>query len=145
MRKLASFIVGITLPFLSVTAQQADARVGQLISNSDWFALEEEYSGMKDSIQTPFLKLLAEIMINNHFNRPDEALQKIGELLSNHQQEIGFGNVCSMISLASIINGQQGNYAQAADNIKGFLDQIKTSGIEINLQSFEDLDRKSVV
>lgn len=139
MRKLASFIVGITLPFLSVTAQQADARVGQLISNSDWFALEEEYSGMKDSIQTPFLKLLAEIMINNHFNRPDEALQKIGELLSNHQQEIGFGNVCSMISLASIINGQQGNYAQAADNIKGFLDQIKTSGIEINLQSFEDL------
>lgn len=139
MRNLLSLIAGIILSSLPVVAQQADTKIGQLINNSDWFALEKEYFGYKDSIKTPFLKVLAEIMINNNFNSPNEALQKIGELLSNHQQYIGFDNTCNMVALASAIDGQQGNYAKAADNIKDFMDQLKQQGINIDFNHYETL------
>lgn len=137
MKKLLSIIVGITLPLLSLSAQEADMKVGELINKSDWFTLDERFSELRDSIQTPFLKLLAEIMIDNNFNRPDEALQKIGQLLSNHQQDIGFDNICNFILLTSIIDGQCGNYAKAADNIKGFMDQLKQQGATIDFTSYE--------
>lgn len=138
MKKLF-LLIGVLFLFISASAQQADMRIGELINKSDWFTLEEEYPTLKDSVQTKFLKLLAEIMIDNNFNRPEDARQKIGELLSNHQQEIGFDNTCNMVSLAAVIDGQCGNYAQAADNIKDFLGQIKTSGVSMDLRSYEEL------
>lgn len=139
MKKLLSILVGITLPLLSLSAQEADMKVGELINKSDWFTLDERFSVLRDSIQTPFLKLLAEIMIDNNFNRPDGALQKIGQLLSTHQQDIGSDNVCSFILLASIIDGQCGNYAKAADSLKGFMDQLKQQGATMDFSSFEAL------
>lgn len=139
MRKIVSIVVGMVFSFLSLSAQEADMRVGELINRTDWFALEQEYPGLKDSVQAPFLKLLAEIMIGSNFNRLDEASQKIGELLSNYQQDIGFGNVCNMVALSSVIDAQRGNYAQAADRVKGFMDQLKQQGIQMDFSLYEKL------
>lgn len=132
-------MVGITLSFLSLSAQNADVKIGELINRSDWFALEEVYPELKDSVQTPFLKLLAEIMISNNFNRPDDALKKIGELLSGYQQEIGFDNTCNMVMLVSVIEGQRGNYAQAADGLRDFMEQLKQQGVDMDFSPYEAL------
>lgn len=79
--------------FISIPAfsQSADERIGTLINQSDWFGLEETYPVLKDSMQAEFLKLMSEIMIDYYFNRPDEAIDGIRKLLTNHQAEIGSG------------------------------------------------------
>lgn len=141
-RKLLFFIAGMTFSFLQVSAQQADMRVGELLNGSDWFALEEEYPELKDSVQTPLLKLMAEVMIDNNFNRPDEALRKIGQLLYGHQQDMGFGNMCNMIATASVIEGQQGNYAAAADNLKNFTEQLRSQNVNMDLSYYDELANK---
>lgn len=138
MKKLF-LVIGVLFSFISVSAQQADMRIGELINKSDWFSLEKEFPQLKDSVQTKFLKLLAEIMIDNNFNRPEEALKNINELLTNHQQEMAFGNTCNMVSLSAIIDGQRGNYAQAADKIKSFTEQLKSLGVAMDFTSYEVL------
>lgn len=138
MKKLPVIIVSICM-FLTVSAQEADTKIGELINKSDWFALEEAYSQSKDSMQAKFLKLLAEVMIGYNFNRPESALQKIGELLSDHQSEIGFDNACNLVILASVIDKQCGNYAEAADRIKNVSDQLKSAGVDMDFSPYEKL------
>lgn len=141
MKKLV-LLIALSLSFMSTLAQQADAKIGKLIGKSDWFALEKEYSVVKDSVQSKVIGLLAEIMINNTFNQPEEALKKIGELLDNHQEELGFSNTCNMVTLSSIINGQRGNYAQAADGIKDFMNQLKSAGAQMDFTPYEKIYKK---
>lgn len=136
MKKVILFLSFISL-LTTASAQKADRRIGELINQSDWFNLEKEYPLLRDSVQTEFLKLLAEIMINNNFNRPQKTLDNIKSLLTNHPKEIGFDNISSMVFLASIIEGQRGNYGKAADNIKTFLDQLKAAGVTDNLEQYE--------
>ena len=138
MKKLV-LSIGILLSTLPAFAQQADNRVGELINKLDWFSLEKEYPVLKDSVQTEFLRLLAEIMIANNFNRPEEALKNIESLLAKYQQEIGFENSYNMVALVSAIESQRGNYAKAADNIKDLIDKLKASGIQMDLSPFKGL------
>ena len=136
MKRFILFLSFINL-LVAASAQKADQKINQLIGQSDWFNLEKEYPLLKDSIQSKVLKLFAEIMIGNNFNRPQEALDNIKILLTNHQNEIGFSNICNMVFLASIIDGQRGNYGKAADNIKSFIDQLKVAGVKDNLEKYE--------
>lgn len=63
-------------------AQSADERIGEIINRADWFALEEEYPALKDSMQADFLKLMAEMMTGYCFNRPDDAIRSISHFIS---------------------------------------------------------------
>ncbi len=128
MKRLV-WMIGMICSFLSVSAQQADARIGDLINKADWFTLEKEYSLLKDSMQMDFLKLLAQTMIATNFNQPQKAIESIHQLLSKHQQEIGFGNSKNLVLLAASIDAEQGLYAKAADGLKNFIDQLKALGI----------------
>lgn len=123
---LLSLAVFLSIPAFS---QSADERIGTLINQSDWFELEENYSVLKDSMQVDFLKLMAEIMIDYHFNRPGEAIEGIQKLLTNHQQEIGGENALNMAVLACQATGLKGDYLSAAQNAQSIISQLKVQNV----------------
>ena len=108
----------------SMSAQRADMRIKELLDKADYFTLEEEYPSLKDSVQTVILKLFAKTMIDYNFNLMQLTLEDIRELVINHQRELGFENTANLVSLTSLCYGRLGNYANAADNLKNFLDQV---------------------
>lgn len=137
MKKLL-LTAGLFFTLFSAHSQQADQRIGELLNQSDWFALEEEYPLLKDSMQSACIRLLAETMIANNFNQPQQALESIGKLLEDYQAELGPENAGNLFTLATILDAEAGNYAQAADNLKYFLDQLKTASPQENIASLEE-------
>ena len=124
-------IIIILLSLLSsqvIYAQQPDQRIGELINTEDWFGLDKEYPILKDSIQTPFLKVVAEAMIARNFNQKERALDALNELLSNYQSDLGAGVFNFFILRAQLLE-EMGRYAEAADFLKNVLDQLKGQGV----------------
>lgn len=109
-------------------AQQADKRVAELVNSEDWFALEQEYPSLKDSIHADFMKLVAEAMIGWKFNQKDDALDAIEELLGKHQSEIGSQAATNFAMMRLRLLGEQGRYAEAADGARKMLDQLSSAG-----------------
>ena len=119
-----------------IYAQQPDQRIGELINTEDWFGLDKEYPILKDSIQTLFLKVVAEAMIARNFNQKERALEALNELLSNYQSDLGAG-VFNFIILRAQLLEEMGQYAEAADFIKNVLDQLKGQGVTQGLDAME--------
>ena len=120
----------------TIYAQQPDQRIGELINTEDWFGLDKEYPLLKDSMQVPFLKVVAEAMIARNFNQKERALECLNELLSNHQSDLGTG-VFNFIILRAQLLEEMGRYAEAADFMKNVLDQLKGQGITEGLDAME--------
>ncbi len=106
-------------------AQDADQRIGDLINQCDWFRLEEEYPKVADQIQSVAVKALSEVMIGCYFNKPEETILLIDSLLQHHQEDLGFPNVSSLVGLRGKLQGEIGLYAQCADGMYDFLNQIQ--------------------
>ena len=121
---------------LVISAQQPDQRIGELVNTEDWFGLDKEYPILKDSIQTPFLKVVAEAMIARNFNKKQRALECLNELLANHQSDLGAG-VFNFIILRAQLLEEMGRYAEAADFIKNVLDLLKGQGMTQGLDAME--------
>ena len=124
------------LSFRTTSAQQPDQRIGELINSEDWFGLDREYPKLKDSMQVPYLKVVAEAMIARNFNQKERALECMNELLSNHQSDLGAG-VFNFIILRAQLLEEMGRYAEAADFIKNVLDQLKGQGVTQGLDAME--------
>ena len=87
MRKLVvSLITFLTIS--SAYAQNADIRVSELINSSDWFTLEREYSILKDSIQYDYVRLMAEAMLAQNFNREAEAVDLFRTLINSYHSRL---------------------------------------------------------
>lgn len=132
-------IIIIFLSLLSsqtISAQHQDSRIGELINTEDWFGLDKEYPILKDSIQTPFLKVVAEAMIARNFNQKERALECLNELLSTHQSDLGAGLFNFIILRAQLLE-EMGRYAEAADFMKNVLDQLKSQGVVQGLNAME--------
>ncbi|MBR1463398.1 MAG: clan AA aspartic protease [Prevotella sp.] len=121
---------------LVISAQQPDQRIGELVNTEDWFRLDKEYPILKDSVQTPFLKVVAEAMIARNFNKKQRALECLNELLANHQSDLGAGVFNFIILRAQLLEGM-GRYAEAVDFIKNVLDQLKGQGVTQGLDAME--------
>lgn len=126
----------LLLYFQAISAQQPDQRIGELINTEDWFGLDKEYPILKDSIQTPFLKVVAEAMIARNFNQKESALLCLNELLSNYQSDLGAG-VYNFIILRAQLLEEMGRYAEAADFMKNVLDQLKGQGVTQGLDAMD--------
>ena len=107
-----------------VSAQNADQRIADLINAEDWFALDEEYPRIKDSVQTDFLRPMAEAMLYLHFNQPQDAITAIKQLLSNHQEQISSSTTLNFAILLLQTMGETGRYAEAADGLKSLAEQL---------------------
>lgn len=65
------------------------------------------------------------VAITHHFfNRPDSACSVLGDLLNNHQEELG-DNTLSMATLMGMNLARANHYAEAADVMQGIYDQLK--------------------
>ena len=74
MSRIVIIILLSLLSFRTISAQQPDQRIGELINTENWFGLDKDYPLLKDSIQAPFLKVVAEAMIARNFNQKKRAL-----------------------------------------------------------------------
>ena len=119
-----------------IYAQQPDQRIGEFINTEDWFGLDKEYPILKDSMQVPFLKVVAEAMIARNFNQKERALEALNELLSNYQSDLGAG-VFNFIILRAQLLEEMGRYAEAADFLKNVLDQLKGQGVTQGLDGMD--------
>ncbi len=124
--KALSFLLSF-IP-LALSAQNADQRINELLGSGDWFALNREYSEVKDSVHSDVLKSMTETMLAAYFNRPEELGGSLKTLIDNHSEEIGLQNVCDMLMLGAIVEGSNGNYALAADMVKSVIDRIIAAG-----------------
>lgn len=134
MSRIVIIILLSLLSFRTISAQQPDQRIGELINTENWFGLEKEYPILKDSIQVPFLKVVAEAMIARNFNQKERALECLNELLSKYQSDLG-GGVFNFIILRAQLLEEMGRYAEAADFIKNVLDQLKGQGVTQGLDA----------
>ena len=102
-------------------------KVGELLNTGDWFELERVYPAVATDVQTPMLKQMAEVMLASNFNRPEELREKLQKLITEHQAELGFENVCNMTVMGAMVEGYEGNYAVAADMVKAVADAVKAA------------------
>lgn len=136
MLRLFLIILLSLLSFQAISAQQPDQRIGELINTENWFGLDKEYPLLKDSIQAPFLKVVAEAMIARNFNQKERALECLNELLSNYQSDLG-AEVFNFIILRAQMLEELGRYAEAADFMKNVLDQLKGQGVTQGLDAMD--------
>lgn len=114
-------------------------KVGELLNTSNWFELERIYPAVASDVQSPMLKLMAEVTLASNFNRPDELRGKLQKLLANHQEELGFENVCNMMIMGAMTEGFEGNYAVAADMVKAIANAIKAASGSLEGTGIEEL------
>jgi hypothetical protein len=122
MRRISTFLLFFLLSFRAM-AQDADSIAGKYMNSSDWFQLNELYASQSKEM-SPFMRLFSKAMLANFFNRPAETCADIDSLLKNHQAEMGFGNICSMMYLLPRNIAEMGNFKGAADVLKSFISQI---------------------
>lgn len=112
IRLLAIYILSIC--FIStMQGQTPDEEIGGLINKTDYFELNRQYTLLKDSIH-PAIRSLAACLLDDAFNRPEEACKAIEYLCQNHQ-ELGFDNILNMIIAWGQNLIKSGRYADAAD------------------------------
>lgn len=115
----------------AVHAQSSDQKLAEMINSGDWFALNESYPFIKDSVETPYLRLIAEIMLDNVFNKTDSAIDKIDMLLKDHQGTFPAQTAMSFAVLRCQLQEKQGRYSDAADGIKNIIDKLASANVEV--------------
>lgn len=136
MKKIISLAL-LCLSLLTARAQVADFLISDMLNKSDWFALEREYPALKDSVQMPFLRVMAEALLAVNFNRDDEAVSAIDTLIAKHQSYIGFDNTMNMVMIKAAVENRRGNSAKAAEILNNFITQVKAQAPQVDLSAAE--------
>ena len=142
MRKII-IVLALFLSLFAGHAQNADMRIYELVNSSNWFTLAKEYPQLKDSIQYDFVRLMAEAMIAQNFNREDEATEMFRTLINSHQQQIGSN---AALSLTEIILGnyeRSGMYSLAAEKANNLIEQIKSSGAPVDYSNLIEIHKRN--
>lgn len=137
MKKLF-FLVLLSFNSIQHTyAQKADNQIANLINEENWFELIDEYPQLKDSMQSPFMKLVAETMIDIHTNRTADAVKNIDLMFNKYQSDLG-QSIIGFIALRTQLLVKLGRYAEAADFLRNALDRFKSQGVTKGLESMEN-------
>lgn len=125
----------LTVLLLCITinsyAQKTDLYVYELANKLDWFALNNEYPKLKDSVQYDHVRLFAEGILSHYFNKPQESIDKLRDLINNHQQEIGSMTAFNLVP--TIIQDYEflGKYKAIADKTGTLLEAFKEQPIDL--------------
>ena len=93
MRKVLFIIVLLLNITILLHAQQADEKIGNLISQAKWFELQREYTIYKDSL-SPFIHDFACSLLSYYFNEPD-APEKLSDMMNKHGQMLDYNSQLS--------------------------------------------------
>lgn len=130
------FIYTVTSLFLGLcigNAQHADIKISDLVNKSRWFELSKEYDVLKDSIHYDYVKIMAESMLAYQFNKPTEAIEKLSDLINNHQQEIGPSAALALVYYVLEEYELLGYYDLICKKTRDLLDQLKDYPIDTTL------------
>lgn len=114
---------------LSIQAQNADGRIGALMGESRWFDLAHELKVTPADSVNPLLHKMALAMTYHYFNQSDSACIVLGDLLNNHQEELG-SNTLNMAVLMGMNLARTDHYAEAADLMQDLCSQLKAQGAD---------------
>lgn len=144
MKKVLTLFTFYILFTAGISAQSADDRIGTLINNTDYFELNRQYPLAKDSLH-PALRYLAEALLQDAFNRPEEATQTISYITQNLQAELGFDNILGMIALQSNNLLKLGEYREVANMLHELLAQpdVITYAQPQTLSALRELNKKA--
>ncbi len=126
MRRLFVLLTVFLLKSALITAQNADSLAGTYLNESRWFELADLYAADSQRI-SPLLRDFSKAMLDQMFNRPQQAIGSIRTLLRRHQTQIGGGNVASMMFLMANDYNKLNRQDSAAWLLETFLDQTKDS------------------
>ena len=106
------------------TAQDPNQEMGALLNHKALFALDKQYPQLQSQV-IPMLDFLAQTVLADAFNEPEKGHIALDSLLSNqtYQDQLGFGNISSLILLKAHLYEIQQNYTEAAALLQSFLDQ----------------------
>lgn len=117
------------LATLTAQAQNADERIGTLISGSRWFDLERELKVTPADSVNPMLYKMATALTHHYFNRPDSACIVLEDLLNNYPEALG-DNTLSMAMLMGVNLARTDRYAEAAGLIQDICSQLAAQGVD---------------
>lgn len=144
MKKLIAAVTLLLLlatpPCFAQDSVEADAAAGACLNGSQWFTLYDIYE--KDSASlSPMIHSFSKAMLASAFNRQAEAVEAISTLVHNHQQEIGMGNVVSMLQILSKSYSRLGNNAKANSVMKSLADQLEGAADSATVASLRQQER----
>lgn len=111
---------------LTLSAQQADTQVAQLVNGRQWIELAKAYPQLRDSIKNPAMRSIAEAMIGYEFNDSPTAFNALSDLIQNRQKEIGLQSTCRFAILLGKMLKERGMYAEAAKMTGSLSDNLKS-------------------
>ena len=114
----------LTVVYSSTMAQSADRRAGAAMNASDWFRLRKIYQ-TESHLMSPFLRDMAKALLDDAFNRSEEAAISIRKLLKEHRSKMGLSNIESMVYLLAANESKAGHNKKAADILRDFLQQAQ--------------------
>lgn len=117
------------LATLTAQAQNADERIGTLISGSRWFDLARELKVTPADSVNPMLYKMATALTHHYFNRPDSACIVLEDLLNNYPEALG-DNTLSMAMLMGVNLARTDRYAEAAGLIQDICSQLAAQGVD---------------
>jgi len=127
-KRIVSSFLFITFSLIYVSpslfAQDPNQQMGDLLNNKDLFELDKQYPQLKSQVM-PMLDYLAQSVLADAFNQPAQGHVALDSLLSNqtYQDQLGFGNICSLILLKAQLYEVEHNYTEAVTLLQSFLDQ----------------------
>lgn len=112
--------------FLNIAFAQSvyDIRISNALNDNNWFELKRAYEAGSDSI-APMLKDFAECLLESNFNEPEKACTAIDNLLRCFSNEIGLGNIQSMLYLKTANQEKLGKYEEAAQTLEATIKAIE--------------------
>ena len=122
-KRLLTILLLSTAAMLASQAQNADGRIGTCMNEGRWFDLAHELNVTPADSVNPILYKMAVAMTHHYFNRPDSACTVLGDLLNNHQEELG-DNTLSMAVLMGMNLARTDRYAEAADLMQSLCGQL---------------------
>lgn len=144
MKRLLFFILLLfSVLIVRANTDHPEEKIVDLINRLDYFELNRQYPQSRDSIH-PAISSLAQAILDDALNRPQEACASMEYMIRNHQ-ELGFETVVNMIVLWIQNLIKMGEYDKAAEILDPMLvsDKIKERLHPETLESFEAVGAKA--
>ena len=120
--KIAITILGVFCSTLALLAQSADDKIKALINEYDTFELSRQYPLLKDSMENEMLSLVADALINHHFNQPEKACASFEKLFSQYHEQLG-DNALAMLLPRTEDLVALGRFEEAKALLQDFIQQ----------------------
>lgn len=129
LKKLLLCSVAMLLAWCVQAQNEAYKKLAGPLNKSDYLEVNRLYPQVKDQVDVPVMKAVADAMLDVAFNRVDQSVGSLGYLIRNHGEELGIG-ICNLGYLLSSQLATAARYREAASVMQYFLDVMQQAGVQ---------------